>query len=104
MEYQIDMSDEAESELDAAYLYLSGRSLDSAYRWYNGAQEAIASLSILPRRCVLAHENSLYPNNEVRQLLYGTGKTIKLSTASCLRSLKKMGWFASCISATERGS
>ncbi len=75
MEYQIDMSDEAEAELDAAYLYLSGRSLDSAYRWYNGAQKAIPSLSNMPRRCVLAHENSLYPNNEVRQLLYGNGKT-----------------------------
>ena len=76
MEYQIDISDEAEAELDAAYLYLSGRSLDAAYRWYKGAQEAIDSLSSLPHRCILAPENSQYPNNEVRQLLYGSGKSV----------------------------
>ena len=61
MEYQVEMSDEADAELDAAF------------RWYIGARAAINSLSELPRRCPLARENASYPDNEVRQLLYGTG-------------------------------
>ena len=61
MKYQVEISDEAEAELSAAF------------RWYIGARAAINSLSELPRRCPLARENASYPDNEVRQLLYGTG-------------------------------
>ena len=34
MEYQVELSDEAEAELDAAYLFLLQRSPDAASRWY----------------------------------------------------------------------
>ena len=68
MEYQVEISDEAEAGLDAAF------------RWYIGARAAINSLSELPRRCPLARENASYPDNEVRQLLYGTGA---VPTVSC---------------------
>ena len=74
MEYQVETSDEAEAELDAAYLFFLQRSPDAAMRWYMGARAAIASLSTFPRRCPLARENADYPSNEVRQLLYGTGR------------------------------
>jgi len=73
MEYQVEMSDEADAELDAAYLFLLQKSPDAASRWYIGARAAINSLSELPRCCPLARENASYPDNEVRQLLYGTG-------------------------------
>ena len=74
MEYQVETSDEAEAELDSAYLFLLQRSPDAAIRWYMGARAAIASLSTFPRRCPLAGGNESYPNNEIRQLLYGTGR------------------------------
>jgi plasmid stabilization system protein ParE len=75
MEYQVEVSDEAEAEMDAAYLFLSQRSPDAAFRWYTGARAAINSLSTFPRRCPLAREDASYPDNEVRQLLYGTGRS-----------------------------
>ena len=74
MEYRVELSDEADAELDAAYLFLLQKSPASALRWYLGAEAAIRSLSIFPRRCALARENAFYPNQEVRQLVYGTGR------------------------------
>ena len=74
MEYQVDLSDVAEAELDAAYLSFSQRSLDAAWRWYTGARAAANTLSMFPRRCPLARENDDFPNHEVRQLLYGKGR------------------------------
>ena len=100
MEYQVELSDEAEAELDAAYLFLLQRSPDAAFRWYIGARAAINSLSELPRRCPLARENASYPDNEVRQLLYGTGAVL---TAFCLWFSMTMQRSASCSSVTGRG-
>jgi hypothetical protein len=37
MEYRIELSDEADAELDAAYLFLLQKSPDFALRWYLGA-------------------------------------------------------------------
>jgi plasmid stabilization system protein ParE len=75
MEYRVELSDEAEAELDAAYLFLLQKSPDAALRWYLGAQTAIRSLSNLPHRCPLADENAFYPDQEVRRLVYGTGRS-----------------------------
>ena len=75
MEYRVETSDEAEAELDAAYLFFLQKSPDAAMRWYTSARAAIASLSTFPRRCPLARENASYPGNEIRQLLYGTGRS-----------------------------
>jgi plasmid stabilization system protein ParE len=75
MEYRVEISDEAEAELDAAYLFLSERSPNAAFQWYAGVRSAIKSLSMFPRRCPVAHENASYPDKEVRQLLYGTGRS-----------------------------
>ncbi len=74
MEYQVELSDEADAELDAAFLFLLQRAPKAAMRWYLGAQAAIDSLSAFPRRCPLAPEDASYPDNEVRQLLYGKGR------------------------------
>lgn len=76
MEYRIEFSDEAEAELDAAYLFLSNQDPDQAIRWYKDIHSAISTLSQFPRRCPLAFENEQYPTNEVRQLLYGKGRNI----------------------------
>ena len=73
MEYRIDLSDEADAELDAAYLFLSNQSPDRAIRWYKDIRNTISTLSQFPRRCPLAFEDEQYPKNEVRQLLHGKG-------------------------------
>jgi plasmid stabilization system protein ParE len=39
-------------------------------RWFLAMEDAIASLSAFPKRCLLAPENTQFPF-EVRQLLYG---------------------------------
>ena len=75
MEYRVELADQADAELDAAYLFLLQKSPDSAIRWYLGAEAAIRSLSTFPRRCSLARESASYPDQEVRQLLYGTGRS-----------------------------
>ena len=75
MEYRVELADQAEAELDAAYLFHLQKSPDSALRWYMGAQAAIRSLSTFPRRCPLARENAFYPEQEVRRLVYGTGRS-----------------------------
>jgi len=73
-EYLVVTSDEAESDLDSAYLSLLQKSYHSSLRWYLGARAAIDSLSIFPCRCPLARENKFFPDHEVRQLLYGAGR------------------------------
>ena len=73
MAYRIEISDEADAELNAAYLFLSQRSPEAAFRWFKGAKKIINSLSLFPRRCPIARENAGYSNHEVRQLIYGAG-------------------------------
>lgn len=75
MEYQIELTDVAEAELDAAYLSFSPKSLDAAWRWYLGARAKANTLSMFSRRCPLARENDEFPTQEVRQLLYGSGRS-----------------------------
>ena len=74
MAYRIEVSDTADAEADQAYLWLSRRSPEVAGRWYQGLLAAYQSLSEFPGRCPLAPENDLFPDVEVRHLLYGRGR------------------------------
>lgn len=76
MEYQVELTDVAEAELDAAYLSFSQKSFDAAWHWYLGARTKANTLSMFPRRCPLARENDDFPSQEVRQLLYGSGRNV----------------------------
>jgi plasmid stabilization system protein ParE len=59
----------AEEEIEAAFLYLASEaSLETAVRWYNELETAIATLDQMPRRCSLASENDFF-EEEIRQLL-----------------------------------
>jgi plasmid stabilization system protein ParE len=46
-----------------------------ADRWFRGLMNAIATLQEKPRRCALAVEHEIFPE-QVRQLLYGKSKNI----------------------------
>jgi plasmid stabilization system protein ParE len=74
MTFHVEVSDIADAEADQAYLWLSQRSPELAGRWYQGLLAAYESLSEFPTRCPLAPENELFPDVEVRQLLYGRGR------------------------------
>ncbi|UNU25771.1 type II toxin-antitoxin system RelE/ParE family toxin [Microcoleus vaginatus HSN003] len=75
MMYRIDFSSTAQSEADAAFLNFSQFTTpERAQAWYQGLIKAISSLQEMPRRCVLARENAFF-SQEIRQLLYGSGKT-----------------------------
>ena len=76
MPYEILLSEPAEAEAQAAFLWLSRFSPDFAGEWYDGFLKAIASLSVFPGRCPLAPENDDFPDRVVRQYLYLKGRTV----------------------------
>lgn len=74
MKYKIEISSLAQDDADQAFLWmLQMFSPEKARNWYQGLLKAIFSLSIMPKRCVLARENEHF-SQEIRQLLYGKGK------------------------------
>jgi plasmid stabilization system protein ParE len=74
--YAVEFTDPAAAEADAAYLWLSQRSPELAYRWYGGLLREVQRLETLPNRCALAPENDLFPDTEVRQYLYRLGRLV----------------------------
>jgi plasmid stabilization system protein ParE len=67
--YKVAVQPTAEAEIDAAFRYLASEaSMDVAIAWFNRIDDAIASLSEMPRRCVEAPESE-YFEIEIRQLL-----------------------------------
>ncbi|NJR26665.1 MAG: type II toxin-antitoxin system RelE/ParE family toxin [Richelia sp. CSU_2_1] len=75
MTYRIDFSSQAEAEADAAFVnFARFTTPERAQAWYQGLIAAISSLQEMPRRCSLARENAFF-TLEIRQLLYGSGKT-----------------------------
>ena len=76
MNYEVIVSETAETEAQEAYLWLLGVSPEFAGRWYDGLLDTIASLDTFPKRCPLAPENEDFPDTEVRHLIYRQGRTI----------------------------
>jgi hypothetical protein len=75
MTYRIDFSSIARAEADAAFLAFSQfTTLERSQIWYQGLITAISSLQEMPRRCGIARENAFF-SQEVRQLIYGRGKS-----------------------------
>jgi len=70
MAYRVELSPEADAEIEAAYRWVFDRSSRGANRWYNGLMVALGSLDRRPRRCPLAPETQAF-DEEIRQLLYG---------------------------------
>jgi plasmid stabilization system protein ParE len=71
MAFRVEYSSQAEGDLDSILEWLiSQHAGEAALHWFEGLEEAIASLSEMPRRCALAPENKSFPL-EVRHLLYG---------------------------------
>ncbi len=76
MKYRIEISSVAEAEADGAFISLCQlTSPAKASEWHGGLIQSIESLSVMPNRCSLARENK-YFSQEIRQLLYGRGRTL----------------------------
>lgn len=69
------MTEAAEGEIDSALEYLLLRSPDAARDFQDGMDEAILSLSEMPRRCQLAPEYGII-TRPLRQLIYRYGRTV----------------------------
>ena len=69
MPYRIELSEAAEAEAHAAYLWLSRLNPRFAGRWYNGLLKAIEDLALFPRQWERAPEHG----TGARRMLYGTG-------------------------------
>ncbi|MBD1891927.1 type II toxin-antitoxin system RelE/ParE family toxin [Coleofasciculus sp. FACHB-SPT9] len=75
MTFQVEITPIAEAQIEQAYQWYRERNPEFADRWFRGLMNAIATLQEKPRRCALAVELEIFPE-EVRQLLYGKAKNI----------------------------
>jgi plasmid stabilization system protein ParE len=70
MKYRVVIQPPARLEIDAAYVYLSERSVAVAERWLSGLETAIRSLEKWPLRSGLAPESREFAE-KIRHLIYG---------------------------------
>ncbi len=75
MAYVVELSREAETEVQETFVWKGERSLEQASRWYNGLMDALSSLEEHPKRCASAPESAVF-HEDVRQLLYGKGRDV----------------------------
>ena len=76
---QVRISETAIRDLEVTRSWLAQYSAEFAERWYEGAVQALQSLTTHPTRCPLAPENDAF-GVELRTLLYG-------KKANCYRIL-----------------
>ncbi len=71
MAYRVDVSKNAETELEELYLWVVGRASQQGAKWFNGLERVILALDQHPERCPVATE-SFDPPLPVRVL--GNGR------------------------------
>lgn len=77
MKYRVVFRDEARDEALAAADYIAAHSsVAAAGRWYSALGKAIASLSVMPRRCSPAREQPAHPGAELRQLIFKSHRLV----------------------------
>lgn len=77
MPHKVIFRSEARDEaLDAAGYIAQHGSPETALRWYDGLEAAVASLTSMPTRCGYARENESFPGVELRQLVYKSHRLI----------------------------
>ena len=70
MAFRVEITPQAEADLDEGYRYIAGDSPGNALRWWLLLYDLIERLSLFPEGCSLAPENEAVPF-EVRQKLCG---------------------------------
>jgi len=75
MTLQVEITPIAEAQIEKAYSWYREQNPEFADRWFRGLMNTIATLQEKPRRCSLAVEHEIFPE-EVHQLLYGKSKNV----------------------------
>ena len=70
MAYRVELTKNAETELEALYLWVVDRAPTQGAAWFNGLEQAILSLDRFPKRCRIAPE-SFDSGQPVHVLNYG---------------------------------
>lgn len=70
MAFRVEITRNAEAELEGLYLWVVAQAPQQGTAWFNGLEQAILSLGQHPHRCAVAAE-SLDPEYPVRVLRYG---------------------------------
>ena len=70
MAYRVEITTNAETELEKLYLWVVARAPQQGAKWFNGLEQAVLSLDQHPKRCPVAPE-SIDPDDPVRVLPYG---------------------------------
>ncbi len=70
MAYRVELTRNAETELEDLYLWVFERAARQGTAWFNGLEQAILSLERLPTRCHVASD-PLDRDQPVRVLNYG---------------------------------
>ncbi len=70
MSYEVIIQPPAQRDIEATYTYILSFSEMHSRRWLTGLENAIQSLSELPKRCGKAPESASF-NKAIHQLLYG---------------------------------
>lgn len=70
MKYRVEVTDQAETEIESAYQWIFQESPLASEKWFRGLLEVVDSLSTNPERCRVARESDEV-GVEIRQLIYG---------------------------------
>ena len=70
MAYRVELTRNAEAELEELYVWVIERAPRQGARWFNGLEQAIVALDRFPKRCRIAPE-SLDPDRPIRVRNYG---------------------------------
>jgi plasmid stabilization system protein ParE len=70
MAYRVEITRNAEGDLEELYLWIVARAPQQGAKWFNGLERSVLSLDEHPKRCPIAPE-SIDPNQPVRVLSYG---------------------------------
>jgi toxin ParE1/3/4 len=73
MTYRVELTAQAEADIERIYAWLSEKSQDGARRWYESFWNSAERLKTFPVSCGLAPENDDF-GDELRQMLFGTKK------------------------------
>jgi plasmid stabilization system protein ParE len=74
MAFQVRLTHNAETQIEATYLWFREQNPPFADQWFRGLMDAIAQLQDKPRRFPLALEQDIF-GEEVRQFPYGKGRS-----------------------------
>lgn len=70
MAFRIQVTEQADREIEDAFDYIAGDGVDRAVRWLDGLQSRLSRLATHPNRFPLAPESGMF-DCDIRQALHG---------------------------------